>query len=444
MTRNIFDQYQQPENRLTHALLCALTHDQKLLAGFLKRFAKGKKFDRRTLRVAEQSIPGAPETTIDKDLEKSLPDGVIFENKEQEKEDGKRYSNRALIIESKITSRLTNNQLERHTNVVRINGFDVVGGLAITADPIRARLPIGWSASTWSDIYHWLVAQPNSSIWSTELANFFEVLEEQMISSEMLGDRTLTRFNGIPFSPKNPYTYQKAKRLIRLLRAKLQIKKEMKKLKIDADAPGAKAIKNQTSVWDYFLLTGRPKNKNFTAYPHMTFAIGPQSATATITIPNAVRRDILKALRNVSAEAFQSAVKVFLATMARHFKKADNVRPMIIIVQRRYERQNSRAIHDGVLNVDLRTTLKPRHKNKKRGMLAKKNKKRSRQPKYQPEWLQMAQELIRGKASNLQFQIGCEFDYEKCSAIHKADAEMLFARAWLLGRAFFEEIHVRI
>jgi hypothetical protein len=109
MTRNIFDQYAHYENRLTHALLCALTYDSELLSGFLRRFAKGIKFDRRTLKVAEQTIPGIPEPTTLKDVDKSLPDGVIFEDKQKGTAlNASEDTSRAFIIESKITSRLTN------------------------------------------------------------------------------------------------------------------------------------------------------------------------------------------------------------------------------------------------------------------------------------------------------------------------------------------------
>jgi len=34
--RNLFDQYSQPENRFTHALLTALNEDRKLLNAFLR------------------------------------------------------------------------------------------------------------------------------------------------------------------------------------------------------------------------------------------------------------------------------------------------------------------------------------------------------------------------------------------------------------------------
>jgi len=435
MTRNVFDQYEHAENRLTHALLCALSHDRELLSRFLHHYAKGAKFDRRTLKVVEQTIPGIPEPTVFKDLTKSLPDGVIFEDRKQDtKINSKRNTIHALIIESKITSRLTNDQLQRHTHGMRARGFEVVGGLAITADP-KARLPIGWSNETWSNLYHWLEVQQKHSMWSNELARFFEVLEAQMINDDSLGDRSLTRFNGIPFGPDHPYTYQEAKRLIRLLRAKLEKNKNaLKRLGVDLEASGRKAIMDQNLVWDYFVLRGHSKGKIFTAYPHMTFSIQPKLAEATITVPNAVRRDILTALRKSSTESFHDAVVAFLTTAARHFGSTENIRPMIKLMQRRYKRQNAPAFFDAVLNVDLRTASPQRRKVKKRNT----------QPKYQPQWLLMAQEVIRGKASNLQFQIGYEFDYEQCGAIHNSDAEQLFVNAWIAARAFFNSIHVEI
>ncbi len=220
-----------------------------------------------------------------------------------------------------------------------------------------------------------------------------------------------------------------------MLRAKIQKnKRALKQLGIDFNASGRKSITDQASVWDYFALHGHLKNKIFTAYPHMTFSIGPESAEATITVPNAVRRDILAKLRKASAKDFHDAITEFLTIAAHQFRNTENIRPMIKIVQRRYKRQNSPAFYDAVLNVDLRTGLK------------KHRKRRSRKtpPKFQPEWLEMAQQVIRGKASNLQFQIGYEFDYEGCAAIHNADAEMLFVNAWLAARAFFKRIHVNI
>jgi hypothetical protein len=66
------------------------------------------------------------------------------------------------------------------------------------------------------------------------------------------------------------------------------------------------------------------------------------------------------------------------------------------------------------------------------------------QPKYQPEWLRLMGGVVRGTHSNLQFQIGREFDYEACSAIRNPNAEMLFVMAWRAARQFFEAIAVKL
>jgi hypothetical protein len=207
-----------------------------------------------------------------------------------------------------------------------------------------------------------------------------------------------------------------------------------KKLGIAPEPIGRAAITEQPGgVWDFFALLGHPKGKIFTNYPHLTFSIGPRSAVATITVPNAVRRDIFAALQNAPARDFDNAIVAFLAILGTHYNATDHVRPMMILVQRRFETQRSAAFHDAILNFDLRTTVRSR-----------KNTKHRHQPKFQPEWLKMAQEVIQGKHSNLQFQIGCEFDYEKCSATHKPDAEMLFVNAWYAAREFLQRVGVKI
>lgn len=56
--RNIFDQYEQPENRLTHALVSTLSNDRRLIRPFLKRLKIGSFPPVQGLRLVEQQIPG--------------------------------------------------------------------------------------------------------------------------------------------------------------------------------------------------------------------------------------------------------------------------------------------------------------------------------------------------------------------------------------------------
>ena len=126
-------------------------------------------------------------------------------------------------------------------------------------------------------------------------------------------------------------------------------------------------------------------------------------------------------------------MRAFLDATSRHFREADNVRPLMKLLQRRYERQNAQPFLDAVFNVDLRTTVKVEGQRKSR-----------KQPKFQPEWIELAYRVIQGKASNLQFQVGCEFDYDRCRSIREPGAEMLFLNAWMASREFFKSMHVKL
>ena len=56
--RNIFDQYNQPENKLTHSLVSCLNEDNQLLNSFLKSFNPNF-FDKNSkLLLEQQTIPG--------------------------------------------------------------------------------------------------------------------------------------------------------------------------------------------------------------------------------------------------------------------------------------------------------------------------------------------------------------------------------------------------
>ena len=57
--RNIFDQYTQPENRITHALMTALSEDRNLLGSFLDELVKvTSPVSPGKLLVLEQRYPG--------------------------------------------------------------------------------------------------------------------------------------------------------------------------------------------------------------------------------------------------------------------------------------------------------------------------------------------------------------------------------------------------
>lgn len=101
--RHLFDQYNHPENRLTHALVSSLANDPNLLRKFIRWTTTEERPPRSQLSVVEQTLPGDEEPRDEDEAERrGLPDGWIYDD------DGW-----CLVIESKIESPLNRDQLDR-------------------------------------------------------------------------------------------------------------------------------------------------------------------------------------------------------------------------------------------------------------------------------------------------------------------------------------------
>ena len=74
--RNIFDQYSQPENRLTHALISSLNEDKKLLSSFIKKFCNNYFSDVGSLKIDQQTLPGLKSLQNLEGGKKGLPDDL--------------------------------------------------------------------------------------------------------------------------------------------------------------------------------------------------------------------------------------------------------------------------------------------------------------------------------------------------------------------------------
>ncbi len=72
--RNVFDQYDQPENRLTHALMVTLANDKKLVRPFLKLVGVKRVPALKDIELGLQRVPGQEVDSI-KDGQEGLPDG---------------------------------------------------------------------------------------------------------------------------------------------------------------------------------------------------------------------------------------------------------------------------------------------------------------------------------------------------------------------------------
>lgn len=159
--RNLFDQYQQPENRLTHALLCSLDADRELLRSFLAWIGEGRRKS-ATLIAQGQSLPGEPEAAEDEADRKGIPDGCIS--------DGEGW---AVLIESKLVTRWNEGQLRRHRNTAPYHGLEKPVILCITSGRSRQTVPDSCLARAWPEVYAWLHSLAGQSEWARRCRGLF-------------------------------------------------------------------------------------------------------------------------------------------------------------------------------------------------------------------------------------------------------------------------------
>ena len=172
--RNIFDQYNQPENKLTHSLASSLHEDKKLLDSFLKTFCKGFFKNTSDLKIEQQTIPGEIKKEFDEKQKKGLPDAIIYNEEE------------CLIIESKVSSTLTQDQLSRHERTLRRRGFSRIKGIGIVVDLLPNVKLENWKQLTWNSVYSWAHKETKNSEWAKKLVDYFNVLENNMVEDEYL------------------------------------------------------------------------------------------------------------------------------------------------------------------------------------------------------------------------------------------------------------------
>jgi hypothetical protein len=155
--RNIFDQYSQPENRVTHALMTAINEDRKLLGLFLRELVKVKApVDPRNLSVLEQQYPGEEEPS-EGDLERrGIPDGWIFDDEGW-----------CVFIETKVITKLGADQIIRHRRTAERRGFQSIVAVAI-APIFPASLPAGTVMLAWRTVYAWLRQHNAESVWAAK------------------------------------------------------------------------------------------------------------------------------------------------------------------------------------------------------------------------------------------------------------------------------------
>jgi len=416
--RNIFDQYTQPENRLTHGIVSSLAADPPLLRKFVG-WASGEHVPRTHLEILEQRLPGEEETGDDAEGErKGLPDAWIHGNDAW-----------ALVIESKIESPLKGDQLKRHLRIAGRRGFSNAHLLALVTELPRRTVAEDVTVRTWTQLYTWLLHERRSE-WARRLATYMEVLERKLVDEEYLKAGTLTVFSGIPFGTDNAYNYHEAKRLLRLAMDQLRKRSDLKReLGMDPEGKSRSAITGRegSGVWDFLPLAEAKNAKNFTEFPHLTLGIQRERLLTIVTVPNGIQREFRRRLLAGGKEKFCELFETVHDNFRNALSNIEGAAPWMEIVQRHYPSQRAEPVIDARLQFDLRTGFEG-------------SKRWRRSVKRQPQWLEASYEALSKRHSNLQLAVGAIFPYEQCPAVHTAEMLNHVARVWLACKPLIRQM----
>lgn len=402
--RNVFDQYTQPENRLTHALVCTLDEDRSLLRPFLRWAGCQAVPPLSQLRITEQQVPGEA-LSGDEGEGTGLPDACVFTD------DGW-----LLLIEAKVQAGVSPGQLRRHIATANRHEFDNPYLLLLSVDDPPKRLPPKTTHRSWRELYAWFRKRPDSSGWARTFTDYMESFESRMIADDYSIRGTLTMFDGLRFDTENPYTYREGKRRIRLLGDELQKRKDLRDIGIDPKGERRSAITGRggVGVWDFIPLMIARGAKNFTDFPHLTMGLGQNEAGAAITIPNGVRGGFRTRLKKVGEEGFIDVLRDIEKRLRPVLRRSKDSRAVLYAVQRHYPSQRSAGKLDARAEADLRTIIPGKR----------------REAKYQPQWVSAIYEVITHKRSNIQLGVEVHFPYA-CPVIRSVRAVDLFASAWI-------------
>lgn len=405
--RNVFDQYSQPENKITHALVTALSEEPKLLRAFV-RWATGKTAPGGKLYIVEQKLPGEPDIEEGEAGRLGLPDAWIYND------DGW-----CLLLESKIAATLTSDQLRRHYSTAVKRGFEAINILALDVEQPRGRLPAGVVLRRWHEVYSWLKSKANESEWAGRVAKYLEIAESRFREEGYMKEGNLTTFSGIPFNSENPYSYLEAKRVLKLAMEELRKNKSLvRELGMAPTIEGRPGItgRGSNAVWDYLRLGVSASARAFTEYPHLTLAIQQDRILVIVTVPHGIKTGFRKNLVNLGFDGFTNVLSEINKRLVKALRATPGAAPWCDVVQRRYPTQRSEAIVDARLEYDLRTafpSLKPSN------------------VKAQLQWLQATYEALVNKKSNLQVSIGAVFPYRLCPSTANPEILDAIADVWI-------------
>lgn len=405
--RNVFDQYSQPENKLTHALMVTLEQDKReLLKPFLKWL--GVRVDRpvEQIHMVEQQLPGqilSGEESNENGMA-GLPDACLYDDDQW-----------ALLIESKVQARFSLDQARRHLLTASDRNFTNVEVLAIVVDRSEVSNARNIRSVEWRELYSWFRQQRFRSVWAQHFTEYLEVFEAKSLADDYAIRGTLTMFDGFPFDEERPFNYREAKRLVRLLGDELSSRCDLHEIGIDPNADRRSKITGSQggAIWDFLQFEGGKKAGGFNKRPHLTFALRPESAGAMLNFPHQLTGGIKSRFAEIGLERLRDILAQVERQIRPVLKPIDGAYAFFEVVQRHYPSRTSPPVIDARIHADLRTQFQ-----------------NTSPVKPQPEWLAAAFDLIQNKRSNLQFTLAARFPYDS-PVVRSAKVVDAFAKSWI-------------
>jgi len=371
---NIFDQYNQDENRITNAFLQTLAKNRELLKAFLKKCFNIQLGKNANIVISSQKEPfGLGDEEEDKKRAEGIPDGWIIIDEEK-----------AIVFETKIVrNAIRRDQLVAHTK--RIRGYSQKYLCVITPDeysPVKdvnvPNVDITWIS--WRDVYNLVSKEKESQDLSGYLIN--QLKEYLAMKEDLVG------FQGIDY-PSGLYNPREAKIIIKSLirEIKPDILKIYPKLRFERKSYSQDVHPYTVfhrNTWSFFAA-----DVDFTKDLHITFWLTETHMGMGITVPNNAGKR-WKRLRQIFSknESFDS----FLGKLYKLRSHLPNL--YFEFVHRHYLSQRDGVI-DGIMEMDFDTI------------------KGSKKVKANQKWLEAIRELIKNKKGyNGQLMLRTRFFYK--------------------------------
>ena len=291
--RNIFDQYDHAENRLTHALVQVLAHDPQLASDFIS-FATGTLPPRdATISLSCQVLPGednrelADEDDADR---RGIPDAWVYDER----------SRWAVVMECKVTAPLESDQLHRHLSTAR-RRFDNPSLLVITPGEspppeirtLAASSRVAWAS--WPQVFGFFATRGPGHLVA-DFVNYMRVLEARLMANGYDGP-PLTQFTGVPFGPDYAYSEGEAKVVLRALMSELRPRLAASRILPPTSPLGRPAM---AGSWDIVRFSFASAEHPFTRYPHLTVSLEDKLALVQLVLPNNAQAEFWHPIRTCS------------------------------------------------------------------------------------------------------------------------------------------------